>query len=493
MTAILASFKKCYSNILSKDLIKVTLAIFLLLSCWSCTPPDIHTKSSCQTCHNVILDANHNFKCIDCHKGNNQACFEEKAHKGLIKSPASPDNAKAYCGRCHLLEVNNVLHSIHYTLNKEISLVWKAFFPSQQPPPLKKIRGISRPKNPSQLLEDLLARRCLRCHVYYEGDDYKGTRRGKGCAACHMSVTSKNHHNFKAPTIENCLSCHYANFVGWDYVGRFEKDYPEDFRSPLQRGKHIQRPYGIEWIQMTPDVHFMAGMTCIDCHKKTLFHVKKGKTPHPISCKDCHNKLTPIPGHDSSSKCKAECQTCHALWAVWDQGRSLIRQDDPDLEEWQFLAIQGSSEIEYQVSKYVNASNDSSFKPTMSDKIHSQDLPGLWFAALEKRRWAPVILGKDSKGTLSVMRPLLDLTLSFADAYGETVLDNIKARGRNFFDLSYPDWFLSNEDFKVDPSLCLPYHPHTISKADIMRTIFVEKYLNQCAIDKIDKINQKTH
>ena len=167
-----------------------------------------------------------------------------------------------------------------------------------------------------------------------------------------------------------------------------------------------------------------------------------------------------------------------------------MRQDAPDLEEWQFLAVQGSSEVEQAVSRYADALDASFFKPVMSDKIHGQDFIGMWFAGFEKRRWAPVILGKNQKGTLSVMRPLLDLTLSYVDKSGETVLENIRARSKNPFDLIYPEWLVTDKSLKAKAPLCLPYHPHTISRADAIRSIFVKKYLDQCSREAI---NQKIH
>lgn len=453
---------------------------FFIIFLASCTIPEPDNHSSCRECHKIKLDHNHDFSCVKCHQGNNSANLKQRAHKDLIRYPASPQNAPRFCGNCHKKEVKNVAKSSHYTLKNEILVVWSAFFPSDTPPRIQELQGIENPKTLGDLVKDLLARRCLRCHVYYEGDKYQGVMRGTGCSACHMPIGSKVKHLFQKAKMENCLSCHYANFVGWDYIGRFEKDYPEDFRAPLEKGKHISRPYGVEWLQMEPDVHYKAGMTCTHCHKQGLFHVEKGALSL-VGCRNCHKELVDILGHRSnSSSCEADCQACHAVWSVWDQGRSLMRHDSPDPEEWAFLSVQGSSEIERQLVRALEY-NISGFKPVMSDKIHGGEYRGLWFQGFQKRRWAPVVLGLDKNYKMCVMRPLLDIELSYVDTIGDTVFDQIKAKPSRFYRKINPVWFGVMSDRDNLAPYCLPYHPHTISRADAIRTILVSDYLKKCS------------
>ncbi|NPA94384.1 MAG: hypothetical protein GXO58_03030 [Thermodesulfobacteria bacterium] len=462
------------------------LLCFVLWPLTGCHQPEIAKTDSvkgCKGCHKISLDSNHNLKCTLCHKGHGSESLKDKAHKGLVASPSSPADAPRVCGECHLKEVKSITRSSHYTLKNEIATVWKAFFPEDVPPEVKDIHGVKRPRTKRELVMDMLARRCLRCHVYYEGDSYWGVRRGKGCAACHLPIGNRQMHHFGRPTIKNCLSCHYSNFVGWDYVGRFEKDYPEDFRAPLKKGKHIPRPYGIEWLPMTPDVHFRAGLFCTDCHRKAEFHVEaEAGEPGRVSCGDCHREISRRPGHDSQQGCVADCQSCHALWTFWDQGRSVMRQDVLDPEDWEYLYVQGSSEVEEQIKRALELDDSQEITYFMTDKFSGLRYPGLWFAGFERRRWAPVVLGKSSSGRISVLRPLLDLSLSYADDMGETVFDNL--RGKRFLDwqVIYPSWpFLPNTIGK-SVGFLVPYRPHSIGKADMARSISVINALQGCSL-----------
>ena len=56
----------------------------------------------CRTCHpDIRHDQNHDFPCIQCHKGNEQGEDEKSAHSGLVKKPAHPDFMMESCGVCH--------------------------------------------------------------------------------------------------------------------------------------------------------------------------------------------------------------------------------------------------------------------------------------------------------------------------------------------------------------------------------------------------------
>ncbi|MCI5151420.1 MAG: hypothetical protein D3916_18930, partial [Candidatus Electrothrix sp. MAN1_4] len=179
----------------------------------------------CQSCHDEIqLDSNHDFACIDCHQGNNTTKDKKRAHQGLISQAASPTIMKKTCGKCHIEQLDRCGQSGHFTMSNAVNQVREHFGLS----PLKSLTDIPEskglPQTKEELVNDLLRRQCLRCHVYSKGDNYASVRRGKGCAACHMQyidgkLTDKKegrgaHHAFIRPTKQQCLSCHYANHVG---------------------------------------------------------------------------------------------------------------------------------------------------------------------------------------------------------------------------------------------------------------------------------------
>ncbi len=466
----------------------ITLGCCLILAMLcACQPPYGDSglgRTGCRRCHQLTLDRYHDFRCNRCHAGHPEGYTMAQAHAGLVQSPADPKHSGLICGTCHAREEASARKSLHYSLKKEIGAVWKAFFPGDNPPVLRDIKASRQPDSARAIVMDALARRCLRCHVYCKGDAYSMTARGKGCAACHMDLRSRGHAIFKEPAEKNCLACHYANFVGWDYEGRFEKDYPEDFRAPLVKGHHIPRPYGVEWIAMQQDVHRKAGMSCLDCHGLQAFHPGRDRDGNSAfdTCRRCHALDQAFPGHRPADSARVTCGSCHAVWTALDMGRNLMRQDEPDLEDWGFLKAQGSSEVEHLVDAWAGSKDiPPAGTIVMTDKFTNIPYPGLWFAGFLQRRWSPVILGTDADGRLSVIRPLLDISISWVDARGEVIFDSLSpggpGPGSGVKKIVYPPYLQLTP--VPPPGRWLPVHPHTIGKADAFRTRFVQKYLSQ--------------
>lgn len=390
------------------------------------------------------------------------------AHEGLIKRPAHPDFVKAICGKCHKKEIEQSNHDVHFTLSNEIGMVWSSFFPESEVPDLKSLPIETYPTDTPTLISDMLRRRCLRCHLFYEGDDYAGTKRGTGCAACHMRFTEngpQDHKFYKKVPDSRCLSCHYGNFVGWDYYGRFETDYEEDYRAPLKEGRHLKRPYGLEYHEMTPDIHKQKNMACVDCHKKGPCSAKKSSFSglDESGCLTCHpfaeeieygiKTLSQRIGHKKEDFALTACTPCHAVWSFRDEGRFLLRQDNPDMEDWYYLRTQGSSEIE----KAVNGEGP----PMMRDKLDGAIRPGMWFQGFIRRRWAPVVIGKDEKGRFRVFRPILNMYVSYPNEQADILFNNMVPE-RNEWPFK-PGW--------------MPYTPHTIGPADVFRTMQIGAYI----------------
>ncbi|MGQ9813523.1 MAG: cytochrome c3 family protein, partial [Dissulfurimicrobium sp.] len=414
----------------------------------SCSNPDVlspFARTGCLACHRLEIDRPHDIGCTACHKGNEGAKTIKGAHQGLIARPSGPGHMAEVCGRCHKKEVSSAMASRHFTLTGEVGALWSAFFPEDQTPSIKDLSNIGPLGTERGIVADLLRRRCLLCHVYYEGDNYSGVRRGTGCAACHLPIKAsacmngRTDHRFKRIVKdENCLACHYGNFVGWDYYGRFEKDFEEDFRAPLVKGRHISRPYGVEWHDMTPDVHRQYGMSCASCHIKGPCEGDDpgdGDKIRTISCIECHNagggKGTPmdqtIIGHRKEDIGRVSCDACHALWGFYDNGRSLVLQESPIFDDWIYLAVQGSSEIEKAVLDHNSGKAD---RITMTDKFTGEARLGLWFQVFSERRWWPVMLGEDRNGVLRVMRPIFDISISYVNAHGDVVFDNLRPKGQ---------------------------------------------------------------
>jgi len=413
-----------------------------------------HAVAGCLGCHPSSLDPKHDFACDVCHGGDPKAGDKQAAHAGYIPQPAHPDHMVGVCGKCHAPIVQQAATTLHFTVAGEINLVRQAFGAKERLASLTNIPQQDEPATKLQLADDLLRRRCLRCHLYSAGDAYPATRHGTGCAACHLAFNNgalSDHRFLARPTDQQCLSCHYGNRVGADYYGRFEQDYHWDYRTPFQvKAMEERPPYGVGFHQLSPDLHQQAGMACIDCHSgKELMAGERG-----LSCLSCHDPvlgpgapeaLTETEGHrqltiastgkrldvpvmkDSAHGRygkKVACQVCHGQWNFADHGNHLLRQDSPDYEPWQALTRQGSAEIEAKLAAALSQGSADQ-ELTMADGITGRAVPGVWLQAYELRRWEEMDSCLDPQGILQVCRPILDLHLSYVNRDNEVVFDGV--------------------------------------------------------------------
>ena len=422
----------------------------------------------CQDCHRYELDADHRIACTRCHAGNPAAEGAEEAHTGMIARPAHPDQMEKACASCHQ-QVHDIRSTIHYTLDREINLVRRALGAEKNVAGPKELLEAKADSGLVALGDDMLRRRCLRCHVYYPGDDYEATRGGTGCAACHLRYEQGrllSHRFVRTPTDDLCLRCHYGNFVGADYYGRFEHDYNWEYRTPLNAEGVSPRPYGVEYHRLAVDVHKQAGMACIDCHTgaELMGSASDQTKKRTVACTDCHKQqgepvslVAKLTGKKLLAPAlrnrahigfidRADCAVCHAQWSFSDEGTHLIRLDAMDFEPWADLTVQSSYEVEEQLEDALYGSG-SFDKPFMRDKISGDLMLGVWLKGFGQRRWEKVAVCADESGKLRVCRPLLDLYLSYVEEDGKVVFD------------SQP---IVRKEMKM-----LPYEPHTIGKAGL--------------------------
>lgn len=439
--------------------------------------------NGCGRCHMPHQDKAHDFSCSTCHGGNPASNDQTEAHTGLTAQPAHPISMTKTCGSCHPAQLTGVTQSLHFTLTGEINLVRKAFGAREDLAGLTQIPITDAPETPLELADDLLRRRCLRCHPYSSGDPYPFVGHGTGCAACHLDFTNgaPTTHTFLAtPNDKQCLQCHYGNWVGADYHGRFEHDFNEEYRTPYTTKEPFARPYGVEYHQLTPDIHQQNGMICVDCH--TGAELMNSQKTGAILCQDCHLQLNldkslpanvsleqgryllssqgdkqrheiPLmrhPAHNATED-KITCQACHAQWAFNDTGTHLLRNDTSEHDAFWKLTTQGSWEVEKILTYNLNPDYPTTLPPTMTDKITGEEKKGLWHQGYTMRRWETVQLGRDKEGRISVMRPALDLHLSWIDENHKVRFDAIAA--------TQP-----NNPQTADNGLW-PYTPHTTGPA----------------------------
>ena len=399
---------------------------------------------TCINCHDIHLDNAHAMSCTACHGGDARKKKAGESHGALIASPSHPENIEKRCGTCHNEQVQSVQKSSHYTLARMVNAVRGAFGATERLESFLAVPQSPIPANVVELTNDLLRRRCLRCHLFNNGDDYPATIHGRGCAACHLPVSpdSSPNHDFRSPPADNtCLSCHYGNYAGSDYYGRFEHDFNEEYRTPYFLTRD-NRPYGVEYRQLSPDIHQQRGMACIDCHTGDEL---MGRGGPQITCSSCHDRkllatrlpagvqsqngrytftsaatgkthtlpLTSHPAHIQAGD-TVLCQVCHAQWGFNDTTTHLLRSDLDDYDHLDRLTVQGSSEVEKLLKHNLDFDNVE-LPPETMDKITGEMLPGVWYKGYTMRRWEQVLLGRDEYGRIAVVRPILDLTLSWID------------------------------------------------------------------------------
>lgn len=405
----------------------------------------------------------------------------------MIQQPSHPDNMQKACGSCHAKTIDNILYSQHFTLANSINIFRKAFGAKDDIATFLKTPETDNPATPLELADDLLRRRCFRCHPYSSGDDYPAITHGSGCAACHLPFADGKlvSHSFQSPQDSQCLSCHYGNYVGFDYYGRFEHDFNDEYRTPYTTTQNHFRPFGIEYHQLQPDIHQIRGMVCIDCHSgQTLMsgndHLEK------ISCESCHlaqHLMQSLPAriekvddtfalHGFKGKThivpiiknKAHfnrtndlaCQVCHAQWTFGDFGKHFLRSDLDDFDPWDLLTTQANSELEKILTN--NADFDKvELPPLMSDKITGSKKPGLWYKGFSMRRWEQVLLSRDNDGRIVTVRPMLDFALSWIDEEEEIRFNSVTP--------------LSNRE------VLRPYTPHTTGAAGLFYINRIQLFL----------------
>ncbi|MCF6187228.1 MAG: hypothetical protein L3J49_07105 [Desulfobulbaceae bacterium] len=437
-------------------------------------PPEVVRKPGCVNCHtDIVIDDQHAFACTDCHHGNNAVSDKPEAHLNLVARPASPEYMAITCGKCHPTQVQNCADSLHFTLKNAVNLT-RAHFGAETT--IQSLTQIPQSGEDTELalVDDMLRRRCLRCHVYSSGDDYSYITRGTGCSTCHLQFSGgrlKNHAFIKSPGDAQCISCHYANHVGSDYYGQYEHDFNWEYRTPYTTSEPFVRPYGVEVHDLVPDIHQQKGLVCIDCHSGDSLK----NTTRKITCATCHGWKPGLPKpaeknltviddalvltdrsgqahvispmlHPAHAKYGREvaCLVCHGQWSFNDAPTYLLRNASDDFDAMERLTVQSSSWVETLLEHNLN-SDEEEIDPVMADGITGRTRPGVWYLGYGQRRWEDMIIDRDTDGIIKVFRPILDLHLSAVDENESLLFDNLTGKGSGL----------------------LPYTPHTTGPAGL--------------------------
>lgn len=231
--------------------------------------------------------------------------------------------------------------------------------------------------------DSMLRKLCASCHLGQPKTEHRLdplTDRGGGCLACHINDYPAEAHPSLTTRVSDarCFGCHSrSGRVSLSYAGLAETDNSKDSLNGatlrLADGRRVERK--------TADVHYAAGMGCIDCHTSVDLMGSAGNAQQQrdavdIGCSDCHantirmavataNKQTPlqhievradsawlhtktsgrvlkIPPLDARFHAddiqheRLECSSCHTQWAPQCFGCHM--EYDADGSQWDHVA-----------------------------------------------------------------------------------------------------------------------------------------------------------
>ncbi len=285
----------------------------------------------CLSCHQGIEHASASHAgCISCHGGDPAAGTKDAAHAGMRgpANPSSPDEWEAACGVCHRYQLERVKTTIMQTnagMIRNIQLTWegedgrsyttsggKAFDPAGLPTESLSVAELDN------LSGELYRKFCSRCHVGISNSESYAAAHASGCASCHFPWNdtatyqgrdkcmqgraghSASHAISPLPDTLVCARCHNrSGRIAYSYQGLYDGN---NGLVPTRGGEG-----GPEMVSgarnlthITPDVHFAAGMECIDCHTSRDvmgdgFSYQSMYQQTEIACQDCHGDAVELP------------------------------------------------------------------------------------------------------------------------------------------------------------------------------------------------------
>lgn len=383
---------------------------------------------ACEECHAGIETHGgpHDVGCAACHQTPSAATTpwdrRPAGHALVAANPSAPGVWQEACGGCHAEALERMRRSLHLNQSGVIQhtrVLWgaqeamgadgpslpgwvaaSAAYPPPAPP--------AAPTDPAQLVDDLLRRRCLRCHLYAPAGGAEGLYRGSGCAACHVPYADDglyqggdaamqcaepgrpSFHRIERPMSNTpCLRCHHGDATGGDYVGLFPTDDHDEYRVPRADGSDPPMKYGQDHHALTADLHADAGLVCVDCHGiDEVMGAPSGEAPVmafqavDVRCGSCHGDLDgqrgaatpgglvcrgdacalalrsdgrslPVPAttatagaaHAPTTHARLACAACHAAWAGQSFGLHAHLSYTPTWNLWLPRSSQGDVEF----------------------------------------------------------------------------------------------------------------------------------------------------
>jgi len=286
----------------------------------------------CLDCHRGIEVASPTHQgCVSCHGGDPAGATKEAGHRGIygLADPSYAGRWEAGCGRCHRHQVERMLASQMFTNAGMIAQI-QATWEGERPGVVYATRAgrlhdaAGEPLAHASVLAldnlsgELYRKFCARCHLARQNDVDDGAGHAAGCAACHFPYAedatyhgsdptmqgkrahSRTHAMQGLPPLEACTRCHQRS--GRAALAFQGLNDGNNGLVPTRDGLPGPQPAsdGRSFSHVAPDVHFAAGMECIDCH--TSREIMGDGYAHAsmhgqleIGCEDCHGDAAAAP------------------------------------------------------------------------------------------------------------------------------------------------------------------------------------------------------
>jgi hypothetical protein len=280
--------------------------------------------NGCLACHAGIEHASPSHPgCVSCHGGDPKSQVKEGAHRGMFGrgNPSAPEQWDKSCGACHLYQLDRVKSNLMYTATgmiRNIQLTWEGpekglygsrggdvYDPAGKAQPLKPVAELDH------LSGELYRKFCSQCHVARESGEVYGASHASGCAACHFPYNDRavsqgrdatvrgrgayaaTHAMERLPGNEVCARCHNrSGRIAYSYQGLNDGN---NSLVPTRYGQPgpVMASGNRNLTRIAPDVHFAAGMDCIDCHTSRDvmgdgYSYRNMYLQTEIGCEDCH-------------------------------------------------------------------------------------------------------------------------------------------------------------------------------------------------------------
>jgi hypothetical protein len=315
------------SNRTRKGIVPLICCTVLLLAACQKTP----VESSCLQCHKGIEQVSKTHGgCVSCHGGKPEESVKEKAHQGIlgIANPEYSGRWEKGCAPCHRHQFERMKSNLMYTaagMIRNIQATWEGEDGnSYTTHGEKQFDAAGKPLSPKSVAEldnisgELYRKFCSRCHLGAQAAGVYSASHGAGCAACHFPWNNEGTYTGKDPTMagkaghsashsmnalpdtQTCSRCHNrSGRIAFSYQGLYDGN---NSLVPTVRGEGgPEMASGARNLtHIAPDVHFAAGMECIDCH--TSRDVMGDGFMYPnmylqteIACEDCHGSGGGVP------------------------------------------------------------------------------------------------------------------------------------------------------------------------------------------------------